>query len=986
MATSPFGGGTFTPDPVQAFLHRVVAWSLADPPDSYVNVHAFGGTIATPFRGGGRAFAGPEGPAEAQSFVDYLNRIEAEVFFCCAAVNDYDREHSVRYLRALRKGIKPVWYKSLVLDLDVKPDRYSSQRQALAAWLPFCAQIGLLPGPIVSTGTGIHAYIAFDQPVVPELRNNLARRLVAAAQAHGLKADWGVTTDPVRILRMPTSFNRKDPNNLAECRVLDLGTTMTAEAVVTALQNYSPVRAEYRRPNGNGIDLSHLGPPPKNMPPVDPQEADRAQADLEQSREATSVELVAGECPLVRRSLSEGGATDHEPLWYVHAKLCHYLQDGRDAFHWLSFKHSDYDEADADDKFDKVEALGWPHCTTFEQTGPEAAEVCKACPHYGKGKSPIHFAVRSKVNGSATTYADGVDTPIIFRTEKIHRDDDGYIVSNEDGKRAFTVPIYDVQVISVAGDAHLRVDFDSRTSDVGGRTHAEIPIGIIQNQKEFLKVTGNRLLTSKNPKLAMETCMDWATTIQQSRLVFQQNKNGWIMPTPGQITGFAACGHTFDQAGAHRMPGHQPDAPVGTLDNWKKAIGPLIGKGYTEVEILIATAFAAPLVIFTMVDGLVVHARSSGSGKGKSAAIEIAQSVWSKRKARVQNTTLNSINQKMTDLNNLPLYVDEMLTEEDRGVRGRNFAKLILDASSGSGRDRLTQRGTQQARGECCTIMVSAANMSLVQSSSGRDTNAQAARVLEIPMPNLGQNAMPEEVAVGKHLLDSNFGVAAVVYCAVLGMKHEGLKQLVLDVMKELRIEIGNYQHDERYWLAAITTILVGARLAKALELVDFDIVAMKRKLLEIYRNQRVVVKDMNVDADDPATQLYRIGQFLNDKIRNRIITDAMPKKGNPGKMMVHNSQYIFGVNEFVARYAIKEQLLWVSEAKLKAYSHDRWSYEQMRATLLQHHYCIRNSKNQRTIGGGCGEQFTGAKEIVLEFDLSLACNEPLRLTGETDV
>ena len=43
---TPFGNGTYIPDPLAQFLGRVVPWSVVDPPDSYVNIHAFGGDHA----------------------------------------------------------------------------------------------------------------------------------------------------------------------------------------------------------------------------------------------------------------------------------------------------------------------------------------------------------------------------------------------------------------------------------------------------------------------------------------------------------------------------------------------------------------------------------------------------------------------------------------------------------------------------------------------------------------------------------------------------------------------------------------------------------------------------------------------------------------------------------------------------------------------------------------------------------------------------
>ena len=996
MATSPFGGGTFALDPLLQFLQRVVAWSLADPPDSYVNIHAFGGTNAMPFRGGGRAFAGAGGPSDALGFVEYLNRINAEVFFCCAAVDTYDREHSGRNLRALRKGIRPLWYRSLVLDLDTKPGRYASQREALAAWLSFCRDMGLETGPLVSTGVGIHAYIAFDQPVPAAQRSDLARRLVAAAQAHGIKADWPVTTDAVRILRVPTSFNRKDPNNPLLCRVLDLGSTMPVDAVAAALENYSPTVSApgpaSRMGNGH-IDLSHLGPPPSTMPPVSPQDRERAHADRERSREATTVELVAQHCPLVERSLGWGGNTDGEPLWYAMAKLCHYLQDGRSAFHSLSRNHPDYDPQETDEKFDKVEQLGWPSCAMFEQTTSEAGVICRACRHHGEGKSPIHFGVgltgetrrlpvTPTVNGAAAYFGDST-VPIIYRTEKAHRDAEGYIVSNTDGRQVFNVPIFDADLMYDAeGGLALRVDFDKRTSDTAVHS-AEVSTGIMRVEKDFMKATAGRGLTTAHPKLAMEVMTDWVTQIQQSRQAFTRSRKGWTT-VDEKITGFAFGGYIFDKTGAHRQPGRNDEAPVGTLENWQKALSVFVGKGYIELEIMIASAFAAPLMPFTQADGGVLHARSSGSGKGKSASMDMAATVWANRKSKINSTTAIGISQSITNLNNLPLYVDEMLTEGDRGAPTKNFSQLLLDVTSGTGRLRADVKGNLRPRSECCTMMVSAANVSLVRNASGRDTNAQAARVFEIVLPDIGKSIAPGDVATNRMLLAANHGVAAFEYCKVLGAKYEAIAQIVRDQLDLQERELG-YHSEERCWSAICATLLVGAKIAKGMGLLPFDVAGIKQRLYAAYREQRAAMRDLSVDADNPMTQLARVGQFLNDKIRNRIITHHMPKKGNPGTAHVVNADQIYGVNEFVARYATVDGLLWVSENKLRVWCElNRYSFEEMRGVLVKHGYCTRDPKKPRTIGGGT-VKFATSRELVMEFDLNLPCNEPLRLTEETD-
>ena len=332
-AASRFGGGTVEPDPLLRFMQRVVAWSVADPPDSFVNIHAFGGQNQRPFRGGGRAFGGPTGVWEAAEFVRYLNHIDAQVFYCISAQSDYDRERSKQNRVALRRGIRARWLKAFVLDLDVKAGAYPSQRAALAAALPFLDGIGLKPGPIVSTGHGLHVYLTLDQPIPPDRWRPLAAKLAGAARAAGLKADFGVTTDVARILRVPTSWNRKDPNNLAECRVLGWGVDLKVNDVEAALADV-PTTGGYAvsAPSRTGIDLTHLPP----RPPITGPDADRVRADLERAREVTSFDLLRSSCLLVADTEGRHGSGDLEPTWFEVGKLMRFVQHGREWFHRLS--------------------------------------------------------------------------------------------------------------------------------------------------------------------------------------------------------------------------------------------------------------------------------------------------------------------------------------------------------------------------------------------------------------------------------------------------------------------------------------------------------------------------------------------------------------------------------------------------------------------------------------------------------------------------
>ena len=129
---------------------------------------------------------------------------------------------------------------------------------------------------------------------------------------------------------------------------------------------------------------------------------------------------------------------------------------------------------------------------------------------------------------------------------------------------------------------------------------------------------------------------------------------------------------------------------------------------------------------------------------------------------------------------------------------------------------------------------------------------------------------------------------------------------------------------------------------------------------------------DRGTNPDDPDEQLRRVGNFLNESIRNRIITKNAPSQGR-AKMLVENYGRIdeqqcvhctLGNRRSIAVDQRTERLMNGCRRN------NIGNYIQMRTVLERHGYCTRN-RNNRKIGGNCGPAYTTSPEIVLEFDLT---------------
>lgn len=993
--TTPFGDGTYIPDPLAQFLGRVLPWNVGDPPDSFVNIHALGGTGPT-YQMGGRAFAGMADYGLLQNFVGFLNHIKAQVFFCLSMqpyVGQPDGRGNRKVGKHDRKAINARWLKSFVLDLDVKPTGYPSQEAALAALLPFLDEIGLQPGPIVSSGNGLHAYIVLDQPITFAVWKPLADRLAEAANQHGLKFDQGVTKNAAVLLRLPTSFNRKDPDNPKECKAFTLGETTTVAGITAALGKISVTPGVSRPQRTSVIDPAVLPP----RPPIRGPEANRALAALAHSRIVTSIELLHRACPVVADSERRGGNTDIEPLWFELAKLCHYVQDGRNYFHDLSRDDPRYDPEQTDAKYDQAEPQGWPACATIARASPAALTLCQGCAFNGQGQSPINYATRglsgssapavTHMNGSLNGHAVAhllppTDDAIILPNGYSHRYDQ-YIVDAENIP-VFNTPVYKMEV-DWSPDNQVIMHFTVRrgTNAVDDLHEFDIPNGLINAPQEFSKLAFNNGLTfdppSKYATHVRPLLTSWVELIRQREKMRVAQRMGWIEPT-GEIEGFAFGGKIFSKNGVRLTASYRSEPwmlPRGELAKWKELIGMIVNRGIIELDCLVAASFAAPLVRFTPFDGLIVFARSSGTGKGKSAALEMGLSVWFGKAAKLTSATVKSVINHVNSLNNTPAFFDELGSDP---AQQKQLAHLILQLTAGIDPAALMRTGVQRKRQTSRTMVIAAANDSLKEAATRADTDAQGARILEIDIPPDGLRKLdlqPERVAEVKNLLGNNHhGVAGLVYAEALGKHHAQFGKWVIEEMTVLHRELGLTERD-RFWEASAATILVGARIAKALGLVDFDIVSMEKFMRKLLRAQRTHLDSIAVDADDPDTQFDRLGEFLNRHKQDIIQTPdkPLPKHGaNRNTAVAYPND--FTLRECVARIA--SDYLLVSLAK-----YTKWLKLPENAGINPHHAvrvmvnsgrCVKPAY-RRSLAAGLIMKSAPVSEFVLQIDLTLPEN-----------
>jgi hypothetical protein len=989
-------GGVPAPDPLAQFLGRVLAWSTTDPPDAYVNIHGFTpkehvAARQFPRKGGGRAYASMLEYPQLQQFLWMLDRDGDEVFFCIStrsAHKGVDKQGNKKATRAKALN-RPVRLKAFVLDLDVKPKGYPSQRAALAAALPFFDRLGIKP-LIVDTGVGLHAYITLDQPITPDRWQPLANALIEAARQGGLKFDVAVTRDDDRILRLPTSFNRKDPANPKICRLLTLGADTSLVHLEQILAPYSGIsRSVNEAPRANGhapkVDLSFLPPrPPITRGP----DVDRVRAERDRLRVVTSVDLVAEACPVVQDSEWRGGNGDREPLWFELAKLCHYIEDGREFFHKLSKNDPRYDEDQTNEKFDQAEPQGWPACATIAAASGDAEHICRTCPHYGEGKSPINFATRGDppgeassgqvnghVNGHALSAAFTTASSITVRPEWLpekYRYENNYVLTPE-GQPCFHTPILNIRPRyehDGTGDTMV-IEFTTLkgTKDVDDTNTFSLSASVLATRTEAAKAMGKYGLFPNPLQKDHDFMTDTLTLVREKRLAVTRERTGWNT----DVTEFPYGGHVYTADGPR--PGAAPSSPYlmprGSFDSWKAAANAMLGKGLVELEVIMATGYTGSLVPFSGVPGVFLYAWSGPSGRGKSAACAAACSVSCDPRAIIKDNTDKSGLKRIVSFNNIPVYFDELVP--DNADHARTMAQVIKSVTSGSDRLRLQRTGAaEQETLHSRNQVVGCGNKSIIEAARVSETNAQAARVIEYEVPDkLEAAGFTQEMMLPiAEALEQNYGMAMPVYIDHVVRHREQIKQAIHLTIQSLRMHL-KAGPPTRFWLAQMAVIIVAAKLARMLGLQQFDIPGIQKFLIDWYHRNYADAFGAEQNSDDVEFQMRRIRDFYNDNLRARLITDYLPRRGQH-KEQAKNMDMMTSPDQLAIRIGLVDKKMLMSVKKCRDYCDRREqrgaSFEHTKRVLVRNNVCTYERKG-KSIGGST--IYYTAQEPFLEFVLN---------------
>lgn len=818
-------------------------------------------------------------------YADSCKKKQCDVYFATGSFTEKRTASDCRNKRAL------------YLDIDTGHGKlYSSKKDAVRELFSFCDERFVRPNILVDSGGGIHAYWTFTHEISTESWLEMAEALKHLCEVYGLAADPTVTADAARILRIPGTYNIKED------------TPRQVRVIHATTKEFKPKRLRKILGTVKSKSLSKLGALAQEM-------------DLDFATSGEGVPFFAGKiierCNVLKHTYETGGEGQVEPLWMAQLSLMAYAVDGSEYIHSLSDQHKGYDHRRTEKKYAQRLAVkesgkyGPPLCKTL---GMYLPEKCKSCRFNGRIKSPI--VLGREEDGTEIPFPYKQDDKAIYRLEN-KENENGEVESK--AVKVLSFAIEDFQLFSSPDPSQGMVYRFS--VDKYGAKQATFTTAALADKRKLLVELSNSDVPLQGHEYPEFTKLmtTWADKMIQAKQVGEPTlAMGWTEyekePAFTLINRTVTKSHGDKEVTFLDREVVKDFTPQGDRKAWVELAHYLTSENRHAITAGILSAFAAPLISFTGVNGCVMALVSDKSGTGKSTALRTAQAVWGdpRRGVNALDDTPLSVAHRMGKLNNLPAFWDELRMKE----QVEKFVLLMFQVSQGKERSRLKSNITAQHVGTWNTLITVASNESITDHVRHlvHGTDAGLLRVFEVTVPYLHKRGDIDSLSAS---LDSNFGNIGGEYAEWLVQNREKAI-LLLDKVKLQFSQRVHADSAERFWVATCATLLTAALITNRLKLTAIDTKQFTGWLVKEFLRSRAE-QTMDFDPVDVRAKKY-LFQFLDVHKDQLVVFDHLSGKGVASVGTLH-SQLPKG--EILGVYATEDKKVRIKKAPFA-----EWIYE----------------------------------------------------------
>lgn len=800
-------------------------------------------------------------------------------------------ERGPKLFSAIRRIHNIIASKSLYMDVDVdtdpKKDAYRTVEELEDGLEKFYRRTNIPHAPVVvqSGRGGKHLYWPFSNLVHPDDFKPLASALVNAAMSTGLKFDSNCTVDICRLLRIPGTFNFKTGKPLQVIYERDDPDEYDIDTVQSWLAPWwnAPTISSYAGgEDDDGEDWS---------------DTDSLGAGIDDHSPA-DIELVRKECPFIDNTINSGGAGYSQGLWFLSLGIACHTTDPLGNAQLFSKGYAAYEPTEVAEKLKELQLtrqryskIGPPKCLVISQQAKE----CATCKHRDRGTTPISFGIAT-VSGSIRTSGriNDTDLPLSYfrgaRNEHIYLNAVDSDESTQPEMEVFPFKIkpysgfieksegigYKLAFITYEAGQEKSVLIDAeQVSDKFAMSRGLAKQGLLGMMNDH----GRRFLVSYYNKL-----------MEVKENIIDIPPVGWHQKDSEM--GFAFNGEFITPTITLRCHLLPPEASnygvLGDIQPWIDLAKIVVNPLRPDLSVLVASGFAAPLVIISGQQGFMVGCWSAASGIAKSTAITLAQTIWGSPLAiNGLNDTPTHLFAKATILHSLPIFFDEIKTV----TQISNFLSVVFQVTSGREKARANRDGTMKATKGWELPVIYASNSSMTEAAEQHHKGSPAMlyRMFEfVGLPNTTLTHSPSDISRMSGKLFHNYGAVGRIYAEFLGRNYGSCVKLVQSIQHDFEQKL-QINQEERYWVAAMATTMAGAYLAKKLNLAPFDLESIEKFLIEQFKKMRIGKTTSSVDYSIPTTVVHELSQFLGPlRGRQTVVTDILwMQPGRPPKGVV---------------------------------------------------------------------------------------------------
>lgn len=766
---------------------------------------------------------------------------------------------------------------SFYLDIDCGEGKpYASWKEGLLAFGNALKGTTLPKPMIVFSGNGLHVYWPLTRALPREEWQPIANGLKEVFTSDTFKMDTSVPADPARVLRAVGTIN---PKGGREVKVLIPAEPVDPEQISAALRGYVHPKVSVVQSRGPTIDLSVK----TEFPPA-------------------KAETIKTKCAQVSWAVENADKVE-EPFWYALLGVAAFCEDpDQVAIEW-SKGHPTFSESETVRKVHqwRTKADGPTTCARF---GELRSKGCAKCPFRDHIGSPARLGVQYAAVEIAATAPDAVarsvPLPKTFKRAACPGGQTG-IKQDIDGTDV-DICNFDIYPVSYGRDEALgyevvRYKWDRLHSGWQDLTLRQAHLNPVSGKEFATEIADQGIVFNFKTQLEAFQFMlrSYMEELRKLKAVTNLHSSmGWKEHNTQFLIGDRIIRRTKEGAAevdevtlasSIARVNDQMFTKSGTVAEFARFTATFEKLNLDIHKFAMGLAFGAPLLTFSGLKGSLVNLYGP-TGSGKSLAQMAAQAVFGdpEKTHFSAKTTQNALFARIGHFNNLLVTIDEVTMMPDKEV-----GDFCYGITQGRDKARLSRTADEREARTFSTFVLTSSNRSLSSkmTSSGMETDAQMARLLEITMDQ--HPAFAKETTIGRTMyeyLSKCHGAVGEVYLKhLIELGEQGIRAAIAE---QAATFAATYQAEfaghERFWEQTIWLADLGNKIAKSLDLIQYDYTAGTKAVLNQLGAIRSAVEASKIDAFD------LVAEYMNDVADSSLTvmhTDGMrdPLYGDPSRL-----------------------------------------------------------------------------------------------------